>query len=82
MPGGNVTMTVRRVANGLELETENSGGPIELLFSPEIPLGAHLSGAELDGKPKDVRMEEHAQDTHATLNLQLPAGKSHCLVRL
>ncbi len=81
VPGGNVTMTVRRMANGLELETENSGGPIDLLFSPEVPLGAHISGADFNGKPKDVRMEEHAQDTHATLKLAVPAGRSHCLVR-
>ncbi|HET6220366.1 MAG TPA: hypothetical protein VFE27_25275, partial [Acidobacteriaceae bacterium] len=81
VPGGNVTMTVRRVANGLVLETENSGGPIDLLFSPEVPLGAHISGADFNGRPKEVRTEEHAQDTHATLKLTVPPGRSHCLVR-
>ncbi len=81
LPGGNVTMTVRRVANGLELETENSGGPIDLLFSPQVPLGAHISGADFNGRPKEVRMEEHAHDTHATLKLAVPVGRSHCLVR-
>ena len=81
VPGGNVTMTVRRVANGLELQTENSGAPIDLLFSPEVPLGAHISGADFNGRPKEVRMDEHAQDTHATLKLIVPAGRNHCLVR-
>ncbi len=69
-------MTLARVPQGLELETENSGSPVDLLFAPEIPLGAHLSGAELDGKPIDVRREEHAQDTHATLKLRFPPGKA------
>jgi glycogen debranching enzyme len=79
--GGTVDMTLTRVRNGLELETENSGSPVELLWAPEIPLGAHLSGAELDGKPVHALTEEHAQDTHATLKFTVPHGKSHCLIR-
>ena len=81
VPGGTVAMTLTRTAGGLELETENSGSPFELLFSPEIPLGAHLGGAELDGKPVEVKSEAHQQDTHATLHLALPKGRSHCLIR-
>jgi hypothetical protein len=79
--GGTVGMTLTRVPHGLQLETENSGGPVGLLWAPEIPLGAHLSGAELDGKPVNARPEEHAQDTHAILNFKIPHGKSHCLIR-
>ena len=79
--GGTVGMTLTRVPNGLQLETENSGGPVELLWAPEIPLGAHLRGAELDGKSINVRSEEHSQDSHATLNFKIPHGKSHCLIR-
>jgi glycogen debranching enzyme len=81
VPGGYVAMTLTRLPNGLELQTENSGGPIELLFSPEIPLGAHLSGAELSGKPVDAQTQANAQDQHATLRFTLTPGKSHCLVR-
>ncbi len=81
VPGGNMGMTLTRVRNGLELEIENSGSPVDLLWAPEIPLGAHLSGAELNDKPVNVRLEEHAQDTHATMNFTAPHGKSHCLVR-
>jgi hypothetical protein len=79
--GGTVGMTLTRLPHGLELETENSGIPVNLLWAPEIPLGAHLSGAELDGKPVNARGEEHAQDTHATLSFTVPHGKSHCLIR-
>ncbi len=74
-------MALTRVSRGLQLETENSGNPVGLLWAPEIPLGAHLSGAELDGKPINVRPEDHAQDSHAILNLTVPHGKSHCLIR-
>jgi glycogen debranching enzyme len=79
--GGTVGMTLTRVPHGLQLETENSGNPVDLLWAPEIPLGAHLSGAELDGESINVRPEEYVQDTHATLNLKIPHGKSHCLIR-
>lgn len=79
--GGNMGMSLTRVRNGLELEIENSGSSVDLLWAPQIPLGAHLSGAELDGKSIDVRLEENAQDTHATLNFKVPQGKSHCLIR-
>jgi hypothetical protein len=81
VPGGNVAMTITRAPNGLELEAENSGGPMDLLFSPELPLGARLSGAALNGKPVEAQMEAHEQDTHATLRFTLPPGNSHCLVR-
>jgi glycogen debranching enzyme len=81
VPGGNMGMTLTRVRNGLELEVENSGSPVDLLWAPEIPLGAHLSGAELNDKPLHSLREEHAQDTHATLNFKAPHGKSRCLIR-
>jgi glycogen debranching enzyme len=79
--GGQVNMTLLRVPEGLDLQTENSGSPVQILFSPQIPFGAHLSGAEMDGKPVAAKREAHQQDTHATFTFTLPAGKSHCLVR-
>jgi glycogen debranching enzyme len=79
--GGNMEMTMTRVRNGLELETDNSGNLVDLLWAPEIPLGAHLSGAEIDGRPVHALTEEHAQDTHATLTFKVAHGKSHCLIR-
>jgi hypothetical protein len=81
VPGGHLAMTLIRVPNGLELQLDNSGGPTELAFSPEVPLGAHLSGAELDGKRVDVQTQRNAQDEHATLQFTVPAGKSSCLIR-
>jgi hypothetical protein len=72
VPYGHLAMTMIRVPSGLELQTENSGNPIELVFSPEIPLGAHLRGAELNGKPVDAQ---------ATLRFRLSPGKSRCLLR-
>jgi glycogen debranching enzyme len=78
---GSLALTLARVPEGLDLQTENSGNPVELFFSPEIPLGAHLRGAELDGKPVQARLETNQQDAHATLRFTLPKGRSHCLIR-
>jgi glycogen debranching enzyme len=79
--GGRLAMTLIRVPVGLELQMENSGGPIELVYSPEVPLGARLHGAELDGKHVDAQVQENAQDEHANLRFTVPAGKSDCLLR-
>ena len=79
--GGRAALTLSRVPGGLELDATNSGGPVEFLFSPEIAFGAHLLGAELNGKPVGVQLEQHAQDTHAALRFTLPTGRSHCLIR-
>ena len=81
VPGGRLAMTLIRAPNGLELQIDNSGGPIDLVFSPEVPLGAHLRGAELDGKRVDVQTQENAQDEHANLRFTVPARKSHCVIR-
>ncbi len=81
VPGGRLSMTLMRSPSGLELQTENSGSPIELIFSPEIPLGAHLRGAELDGKHVAAQTQENPQDEHATLSFTVPTGPSRCLLR-
>jgi glycogen debranching enzyme len=79
--GGTVAMKITQLPGQLQLLAENSGGPVKLFFSPQIPFGAHLRGAELDGKPVNARLDAHDQDTHATVNFTLPKGKSQCLIR-
>ena len=79
--GGSVALTLDRVPGGMELRIQNSGRPVPVDFSPEIPFGAQLTGAELEGKSIPARREEHAQDTHAALTFVVPTGSSRCLVR-
>jgi glycogen debranching enzyme len=78
---GSVAMTITQRPGELQLQTENSGSPVKLFFSPQIPFGAHLSGAEVDGKPVNARLDAHEQDTHASVTFTLPKGKSQCLIR-
>ena len=79
--GGQVALTLSRVADGLVLAAENSGAPVELHFSPEIPLGARLLGAQWNGRPVRIESETHPQDMHAAFTVMLPGGKSRGLVR-
>jgi glycogen debranching enzyme len=81
LPNGTVAMVLTRVRGGLDLQIENKGGPLELSFAPEIPFGARLGGATLDGKRTPVHKEEHQQDTHASLGFRVPSGKSDCFIR-
>jgi hypothetical protein len=48
----------------VSLHVENSGLPISVDFSPEIPLGARKPHATLNGSKLPVTLEPHAQDLH------------------
>jgi glycogen debranching enzyme len=77
LPQSKITLIWTRTNNGSELEAVNSGPPVHLVYSPEIPLGSKLTGAILNGKPIHAGLENHSQDTHATVDLDLPHGTSH-----
>jgi glycogen debranching enzyme len=54
----------------VSLKVENSGTPVEIEFSPEIPLGSAGARGEtlratLDRHSLPVKFESHAQDAHA-----------------
>jgi hypothetical protein len=72
--GAKITLAWTRTEYGSELDTLNPGAPVHLVYSPEIPLGAHLTGAVWNGKPIAVRLEEHSQETNANLALDIPDG--------
>jgi glycogen debranching enzyme len=73
----NIDFVWTRANDGSELEASNSGEPIHLMYSQEIPLGSTLKGARWNGKPIHARLEEHAQDAHAAVDVELPHGTSH-----
>jgi glycogen debranching enzyme len=77
LPKAKIDFSWTRTDDGSSLEAVNDGDPIYLSYSPEIPLGSKLKGAHWNGKPIHARMEEHDQDTHVTLDMELPHGTSH-----
>jgi len=77
LPKANIDFVWTRTVDGSALEAVNSGDAVHLTYSPEIPLGSTLKGARWNGKPIHARLEEHAEDAHATVDVELPHGTSH-----
>jgi hypothetical protein len=44
-------------------------------FDPELPLGARLQSAHIDQREIAASLVQHAQDTHAHVELDLPRGE-------
>ena len=63
------------------LDVRNDGPPVTLAFVPEIPLGARLIDAEVDGALARVAIERHAQDQHARLSVRVGPGGAHIRIR-
>ena len=81
LPHATLELRVARSGEGLELEARNDGEAANLVFAPEIPLGAAVLGADCGGRRIPVLMDREAQDEHARLSLSLPRGEIHCRVR-
>ncbi len=77
LPKANIDFVWTRTSDGSVLEAVNSGDPIHLIYSPEIPLGSTLKGARWNRKPIRARLEEHPEDEHVTVDFELPHGTSH-----
>jgi glycogen debranching enzyme len=60
----------------IDLEITNTGAPADLSFEPQLPLGAHLLGAQYNGKSTPATEERFFGDEHAKTQLHLPAGKT------
>jgi glycogen debranching enzyme len=69
--------TLSQTDAGIDLDAQNDGPPVNLLFAPEIPLGAHDLIALLDQRPLSSSLQLYAQDTHARVMASLPTGASH-----
>lgn len=76
LTGSMVTLSLIHNENGLTLEARNNGGPFQLIFDPEIPQGAHLASATENGKTIPAQIEQHLQDTHARVQMEIPNGTS------
>jgi glycogen debranching enzyme len=67
-----LNLEMEQSASQVTLRVENDGPPIEIEFTPEIPLGSagtHGEGlqATLGRQSLPVKLESHAQDVHATV---------------
>jgi hypothetical protein len=70
--GIELTQAVGEVA----LRITNEGAPVKMSFDPELPLGASVQRARLGEREIPATIVQHAQDTHAHIDFDLPRGES------
>lgn len=76
----NLTFRLEQTVGQLHLELDNDGPDVEVLFDPEIPLGATTPSAQVGGKAIAVRLDQNPQDTHAEMEFSVPRGHTSLTV--
>jgi glycogen debranching enzyme len=79
-PQGTVNLSLARDNGRLHLIAVNSGAPLTLEFSPELPLGAQLSGTTINGGAVKGIQTNNQQDSHAKIDMLLPEGTTDCVI--
>ncbi len=77
-----LTLTLRRTADAVDLEVANPGAAVAIAFAPEVPLGATIGVATLDGAPTAVAAEPHADDRHLRAGFTAHPGVTRLHVAL
>ena len=77
---GTINLSLTRTNDRIELTAVNSGAPLALEFSPEIPLGAQLTSAAINGNKVQATPINTQQDSHAKISVQLAEGTTHCVI--
>jgi glycogen debranching enzyme len=77
-----LSIELRQTIDSVDLAVTDSGEPAHLDFEPMVPLGATITGAECNGHPVAAEIQTRAQDEHAKLQFDLPAGNTQCHLRL
>jgi hypothetical protein len=75
-----LNLTLGTSADEVRLEIENGGPPVEVVFDPEIPLGARLRRALLENHSIAARFEPQAEDSHASVEFRLPHGDTTVVI--
>jgi len=71
-----LTLELTQSVGEVALRISNDGAPVKLSFDPELPLGARVQNARLGEREIPATLVQHAQDTHAHVDLELPRGES------
>ena len=80
LPHAVLKLSVKQSPTEIELAIANEGAATDLVFEPQIPLGAHGVTADFQGKTVPVRVETHPGDQHAGVTILAPPGASHCVL--
>lgn len=74
--GSRVSLRLTHAIGELTLQIDNEGNPVKMAFDPELPLGAKVQGARIGEQQVAASVVQHAQDTHAHVEVDLPRGNS------
>jgi mannosylglycerate hydrolase MGH1-like protein len=72
--GSEVTLELTHSLGEMMLHVRNEGPPVKMSFDPELPLGATVHKVQIEGREVVATVEQHPQDTHAHVELDLPRG--------
>ncbi len=72
-----LALSMKQSATAIDLDIVNQGAATELLFAPQIPLGARAVTAKFQGAALPVAVEDHPGDEHGAVTLPAPPGVSH-----
>jgi glycogen debranching enzyme len=78
LPHSVLTVKVSQSIKSFDLDISNQGIATTMALEPEIPLGAHLTQADLNGQRVNAATESFSGDEHVKLTLAIPSGASHC----
>jgi glycogen debranching enzyme len=78
LPNATLGFTLHQSMSDVDLEIRNAGGATKILFESQIPLGAHLLGAEFEGHAITASIEVFSEEEQAKLEIDAPSGTSHC----
>jgi len=80
--GASISLMLHRAAGELSLEIDNPGGPFQLEFAPDLPLGSKPISASFNNRPAAAQIESHPQQTIAKTVLTVPHGSSRLRLEL
>ncbi len=75
-----VDVTIEQKPGEIDADVTAQGAPAHLRFAPQIPLGATHIIASVDGRPIPAAVEQHEEDEHAGIEIDLPARTIHCRI--
>lgn len=76
-----IGLKINQSADEIRFELQNSGSPVEIVFDPEIPIGAELQDARFGNQPISAILEKHSQDAHVKVEFTLPHGSDALVIR-
>ena len=67
--------------NEIDLDIRNDGASVNVIFEPQIPIGADRIEAKCEDRAVAAHPEQFAEDEHVRVEIGAQSGTTHCYVR-